>query len=98
MLWLALCVFDVMLVSAPCTLCSVGLTLKQFLAIYGKVSNKQARRQISLLIPHGEARPNNGDLSIFDNILLPIMLALCSMLLATYYAQNYAGGSYLVLQ
>ena len=24
-------------------------------------------------------------------IILPIMLALCSMLLGTYYAQNYAG-------
>ena len=33
-------------------------------------------------------------MSIFINIFnqtLPIMLALCLMLLGTYYAQNYAG-------
>ena len=28
---------------------------------------------------------------IFFNQTLPIMLALCLMLLGTYYAQNYAG-------
>ena len=30
-------------------------------------------------------------LLIFFNQTLPIMLALCLMLLGTYYAQNYAG-------
>ena len=30
-------------------------------------------------------------ISIFGSQTLPIMLALCLMLSATYYAQNYAG-------
>ena len=57
MLWLALHVFDVMLVSTPCTWCSVGLDLNKLLAIYGKVSSKQEDK-ISLLILYGGARPN----------------------------------------
>ena len=52
MLWLALHVFDVMLHVVDVVLVSI---LKQFLAIYGKVSSKQARRQMSLLISHGGA-------------------------------------------
>ena len=42
--------------------------------------------------------PQNVNVSVFCTKSLPIMLALCLMLLSSYYAQNYAGiiGSSLV--
>ena len=43
-IWLAYHVFDVMLVSTPCV-----VLVYTSLPIYGKVSSKQARRQISPL-------------------------------------------------
>ena len=56
-LWLALewythaiHVFDVMLVSTPCTKCNDGLHLNKFLAIYGKVSSKQASKKTDFTV------------------------------------------------
>ena len=31
------------------------------------------------------------NIAIFEHYIFPIMLALCLMILMTYYAQNYAG-------